>query len=68
MFNLISLHVGDYFLCFQMENEEVMGGTSELVDKVNLVDEDKDDDDLVKVELEDVLVIVGSQKRKAKRR
>ena len=51
-----------------MENEEVMGGTSELVDKVNLVDEDKDDDDLVKVELEDVLVIVGSQKRKAKRR
>lgn len=51
-----------------MENEEVMGGTSELVDKVNLVDEDKDDDDLVEVELEDVPVIVGSQKRKAKRR
>uniref|UniRef100_A0A2N9IUQ0 hAT-like transposase RNase-H fold domain-containing protein n=1 Tax=Fagus sylvatica TaxID=28930 RepID=A0A2N9IUQ0_FAGSY len=56
------------FLCFQMENEEVMGGTSELVDKVNLVDEDEDDDDLVEVELEDVPVIVGSQKRKAKRR
>jgi hypothetical protein len=37
------------FFCFQMENEEVMGGTSEPVDKVNLVDEDEDDDDLVEV-------------------
>ena len=43
-----------------------MGGTSEPVDKVNLVDEDGDDDDLVEVELEDVLVTVGTQKRKAK--
>ena len=57
------------FLCFQMENEEVMGGTNELVDKeVNLVDEDEDDDNLVAVELEDVPVTVGTQKRKAKRR
>ena len=54
------------FLGFRMENEEVMGGTSEPVDKVNLVDEDGDDDDLVEVELEDVLVTVGTQKRKAK--
>ena len=54
------------FLCFQMENEEVMGGTSEPVDK--LVDVDEDDDDLVEVELEDVPVTVGTQKRKAKRR
>uniref|UniRef100_A0A2N9GFF2 BED-type domain-containing protein n=1 Tax=Fagus sylvatica TaxID=28930 RepID=A0A2N9GFF2_FAGSY len=37
-----------------------------LVDKVNLVDEDEDDDDLV--ELEDVPITVGTQKRKAKRR
>uniref|UniRef100_A0A2N9GVG1 hAT-like transposase RNase-H fold domain-containing protein n=1 Tax=Fagus sylvatica TaxID=28930 RepID=A0A2N9GVG1_FAGSY len=51
-----------------MENEEVMGDTSEPVDKVNLVDEDEDDDDLVEVELEDVPVTVGTQKRKAKRR
>uniref|UniRef100_A0A2N9GYW2 BED-type domain-containing protein n=1 Tax=Fagus sylvatica TaxID=28930 RepID=A0A2N9GYW2_FAGSY len=52
-----------------MENEEVMGGTSEPVDKeVNLVDKDEDDDDLVEVELEDVPVTVGTQKRKAKRR
>ena len=56
------------FFCFQMENEEVMGGTSEPVDKVNLVDEDEDDDDLVKVELEDVPITVGTQKKKAKRR
>ena len=48
------------FLCFQMENEEVMGGTSEPVDKVNLVDEDEDDDDLVEVELEDVPVTMGT--------
>ena len=41
----------------------VMGGTSEPVDKVNLVDEDKDDDDLI--ELEDVLVTVGTQERTA---
>ena len=56
------------FFCFQMENEEVMGGTSEPVDKVNLVDEDEDDDDLVEVELEDVPITVGTQKKKAKRR
>uniref|UniRef100_A0A2N9FYQ7 HAT C-terminal dimerisation domain-containing protein n=1 Tax=Fagus sylvatica TaxID=28930 RepID=A0A2N9FYQ7_FAGSY len=49
-----------------MENEEVMGGTSDPVDK--LVDVDEDDDDLVEVELEDVPVTVGTQKRKAKRR
>ena len=55
------------FLCFQMENEEVMGGISEPVDKeVNLVDKDEDDDNLVEVELEDVPVTVGTQKRKAK--
>jgi hypothetical protein len=35
-----------------------MGGTSEPVDRVNLVDEDEDDDDLV--ELEDVSVTVGT--------
>uniref|UniRef100_A0A2N9HF53 Uncharacterized protein n=1 Tax=Fagus sylvatica TaxID=28930 RepID=A0A2N9HF53_FAGSY len=45
-----------------MENEEVMGGTSEPVDKVNLVDEDEDDDDLVEVELEDVPVTVRDSK------
>uniref|UniRef100_A0A2N9GTU3 CCHC-type domain-containing protein n=1 Tax=Fagus sylvatica TaxID=28930 RepID=A0A2N9GTU3_FAGSY len=50
----------------KMENEEVMGGTSEPVDKVNLVDEDEDDDDLV--EPEDVLVTVGAQERTAKRK
>uniref|UniRef100_A0A2N9ETT1 BED-type domain-containing protein n=1 Tax=Fagus sylvatica TaxID=28930 RepID=A0A2N9ETT1_FAGSY len=49
-----------------MENEEVMGGTSDPVDK--LIDVDEDDDDLVEVELEDVPVTVGTQKRKAKRR
>uniref|UniRef100_A0A2N9GPR7 HAT C-terminal dimerisation domain-containing protein n=1 Tax=Fagus sylvatica TaxID=28930 RepID=A0A2N9GPR7_FAGSY len=49
-----------------MENEEVMGGTSEPVDK--LVDIDEDDDDLVEVELEDVPVTVGTQKKKAKQR
>ena len=54
------------FLCFQMENKEVMGGTSELVDK--LVDVDEDDDDLIEIELEDVPVTVGTQKRKVKRR
>ena len=54
------------FLCFQMENEEVMGGTNEPIDK--LVDIDEDDDDLVEIELEDVPVTVGTQKRKAKRR
>ena len=47
-----------------MENEEVMGGTSDPVDK--LIDVNEDDDDLVEVELEDVPVTVGTQKRKAK--
>jgi hypothetical protein len=54
------------FLCFQMENEKVIGGTSEPVDK--LVDINEDDDDLVEVELEDVPVTVGIQKKKAKQR
>jgi hypothetical protein len=40
-----------------------MGGTSESVDKVNSVDEDEDDDDLV--ELEDVSVTVRTQERTA---
>ena len=31
--------VVDFFLCFQMENEEVMGGTSDPVDKLENVDE-----------------------------
>ena len=44
-----------------------MGGTSEPVDKVNLVDEDDDDDDDL-VEPEDVLVTVGAQERTAKRK
>ena len=43
-----------------------MGGTSELVDKVNLVGEDEDDDDLV--ELEDVPITKGTQERTANRR
>ena len=52
------------FFCFQMENEEVMGGTSEPVDKVNLVDEDEDNDDLVEVELEDVPIKWGLKRRR----
>uniref|UniRef100_A0A2N9J121 Uncharacterized protein n=1 Tax=Fagus sylvatica TaxID=28930 RepID=A0A2N9J121_FAGSY len=47
-----------------MENEEVMGGTSDPVDK--LVDVDEDDDDLVEVELEDVPSYSGDSKEEGK--